>query len=136
MTQKICSICGEGKLTPKEAQTELFYNGQTESAPYYYSVCDVCGSEQAGSEELRRNKRIALDFRRKAMGLLRGEEIRAIREDLHLNQKKASQIFGGGPVAFSKYENSDVVQSEAMDKLLRVAHSVPEALEFLIKESS
>ncbi len=34
-------------------------------------------------------------------------------------------FFGGGPNAFTKYENDDVIQSESMDKLLRVANSYP-----------
>jgi len=31
-----------------------------------------------------------------------------------LSQSVAAQVFGGGPVAFSKYENDDVSQSEPM----------------------
>lgn len=34
-------------------------------------------------------------------------------------------------MAFSKYEHDDVAQSDAMDKLLRVANAVPEALAHL-----
>lgn len=64
-------------------------------------------------------------------GLLTGAQIRTLRESLGLTQAQAARIFGGGPVAFSKYEHDDVTQSDAMDKLLRVANAVPEALAHL-----
>lgn len=54
--------------------------------------------------------------------LLSGQEIRKIREDLGIDQSEAHQLFGGGPTAFSKYENNDVIQSESMDTLLRLVH--------------
>jgi transcriptional regulator with XRE-family HTH domain len=44
----------------------------------------------------------------------------ALRKRYGLNQQQAARLFGGGPVAFSKYENDDVAHSEAMDKLLRL----------------
>ena len=54
--------------------------------------------------------------------LLSGHEIRKIREDLGIDQSEAYRLFGGGPTAFSKYENNDVIQSESMDTLLRLVH--------------
>lgn len=58
---------------------------------------------------------------KKKQNLLSGEEIRSIRNSLGLTQKDASLVFGGGANAFSKYENEEVVQSAAMDKLIRLA---------------
>jgi HTH-type transcriptional regulator/antitoxin MqsA len=52
--------------------------------------------------------------------LLTGAEILALRKRYGLTQPQAARLFGGGPVAFSKYENDDVAHSEAMDKLLRL----------------
>lgn len=40
-------------------------------------------------------------------------------------------MFSGGLVAFSKYESDDVVQSGAIDKLLRLAAAQPDVLVFL-----
>ena len=69
---------------------------------------------------------------KKKQNLLSGDEIRAIRNGLGLTQKDAAQIFGGGANAFSKYENEEVVQSVAMDKLIRLTayqgHSTVELL--------
>ncbi len=47
---------------------------------------------------------------------------------------EAATIFGGGIVAFSKYENNDVAQLVSMDKLLRVVNEVPEAFHVLAKK--
>lgn len=127
----LCPICGEGHLTAQVGTNAVEYKGQTGTLALHYSVCDSCGSEQAGTEEARANKRAMLAFRKQVDGLLAGAEIRALRDRLGINQAAAARIFGGGPVAFSKYENDDVVQSESMDKLLRVADALPAAFHWL-----
>ncbi len=123
-----CPICGEGHLSEMTGSNPVEYGGRTTELPLLYSVCDVCGSEQAGAAQTRANKRAMIAFRKQVDGLLTGAEVRALRERLGLNQAQAALVFGGGPVAFSKYENDDVAQSDAMDRLLRVAAEVPGAL--------
>lgn len=120
MTMTNCMICGEGKLTAQTGVQDVEYRGHHSEIPYYYLECDTCSSETAGSIELRENKRAMTDFKRSVDGLLTGAEIRSVRKRHQLTQIQAACLFGGGPVAFSKYEAGDVTQSEAMDKLLRV----------------
>lgn len=122
-----CPICGEGHLSEMTGSNPVEYGGRTSELPLLYSVCDVCGSEQAGAAQTRANKRAMIAFRKQVDGLLTGAEVRRLRERLGLSQTQAAQVFGGGPVAFSKYENDDVAQSDAMDRLLRVAAEVPGA---------
>jgi len=55
-------------------------------------------------------------------GLLSGDEIAAVLNDLGLNRAQAAAVFGGGPNAFAKYINGEVLQSFAMDRLLRLTH--------------
>ena len=74
-------------------------------------------------------------FKKRVDGLLTGSEVKSLRERLGLRQSDAARIFGGGPVVFSKYESDDVAQSEAMDRLLRVATEVPGAFEYLTKRA-
>ncbi len=130
-----CPVCGEGHLHSKIDSNEVTYKDVTRAIALHYSVCDECGSEQAGEDEARLNKREMMSFRKQVDGLLSGAEIRAIRNRLHINQAEAARIFGGGPVAFSKYENDDVAQSESMDKLLRVADAVPSAFFWLAHQA-
>lgn len=118
--KEICPICGEGHLTDHVDQVETEYNGHTGKVPLHYQLCDVCMSESAGAVQMRANKRGMTAFRKQVDRLLSGSEILGLRKRYGLSQQQAAQLFGGGPVAFSKYENDDVAHSEAMDKLLRL----------------
>lgn len=131
----LCPICGEGYLHEHIEQEEVEYNGHKSMTPLYYSECDACGCEQADATQTRNNKRAMIAFKKTVDGLLTGEELKALRIHLGINQNQAAAIFGGGPVAFSKYENDDVMQSEAMDRLLRLADEIPAAFDFLVKKS-
>lgn len=116
----LCPICGEGHVTVHVNQMETEYKGQKGLVASHYQLCDACGSDFAGAAEMRANKRTMQAFRKQVDGLLSGAEILALRKRYGLNQQQAAKLFGGGPVAFSKYENDDVAHSEAMDKLLRL----------------
>lgn len=118
--KEVCPICGEGHMTAHVDQVETEYKGRKGLVPLHYQLCDTCMSDSAGAFEMRANKRAVLAFRKQVDGLLTGAEIAALRARYKLNQKQAARLFGGGPVAFSKYENDDVAHSEAMDKLLRL----------------
>ena len=119
-TKELCPICGEGHVTNQVDQFESEYKGQKATLPLHYRLCDTCHSDFAGSQESKLNKRAVMAFRRSVDGLLTGTEIVALRKQYGLTQDQAAKLFGGGPVAFSKYENDDVSQSEAMDSLLRL----------------
>jgi HTH-type transcriptional regulator / antitoxin MqsA len=119
-TNELCSVCGEGHVTNHADQVESEYKGIKGLVPMHYKCCDVCGSDFASADETRLNKRAVLAFRKSIDGLLSGAEICALRSRYGINQKQAARLFGGGPVAFSKYENDDVAHSESMDKLLRL----------------
>lgn len=118
--KSLCPICGEGRVTAGVEMISHKYGGQTTSLPLRFTTCDACGSESAGLVESRANKRAVMAFRKSVDGLLTGAEICALRNKYKLTQGQAAKLFGGGPVAFSKYENDDVSQSESMDSLLRL----------------
>lgn len=127
----ICPVCGEGHLSAHSEMVSVEYHGKTGEVLNHFCVCDVCETEQAGANEMRMNKRAMIAFKKRVDGLLSGEEIRRMREAWGIDQKHAALIFGGGPVAFSKYENNDVMQSEGMDKLLRAAWYAPDVFAWL-----
>lgn len=56
-----CDICGEGELT--EASEEGDYGLS------YYSICNVCGSEQASPEQTRKNVACRTPLGFKLLGL-------------------------------------------------------------------
>jgi len=128
---KPCQICGEGYLEPCIGKNRVEYEGVAKELDLHYSICSACGSEQGDSTQMRENKRAMTRFKKEVDGLLTGSQVRKARESLRISQTEATRIFGGGPVAFSKYEADDITQSEGMDKLLRVALAVPDAFAYL-----
>ena len=133
--EELCLICGDGELNAEVGKNTVEYRGQTSELDLHYSLCDACGSEQANAVQTRTNKRAMIAFKKQVDGLLTGSEVKALREKLGLNQAEAAKVFGGGPVAFSKYESDDVAQSEAMDKLLRLAGELPTAAMMLRRKA-
>ena len=130
----LCAICGEGHITAQVRAVETEYKGIKAMLPVHYQLCDTCTSDYAGMAESKLNKRFVMAFRKQVDALLTGEEITALRKQYKLTQAQAARLFGGGPVAFSKYENDDVAQSEAMDTLLRLVRRSPEAFWALVEE--
>lgn len=135
MTNQLCPICEAGNLHAHTEQVDVEYMEQTGTIPSQYSVCDACGSEQAGAVDARFNKRAMIGFKKSVLGLLTGTEVRTMRTRWRLSQAEAAKVFGGGPVAFSKYESDDVMQSDAMDKLLRLVNDIPAALDKLMADA-
>lgn len=118
----VCPICGLGTLSQRAENESFSYKGQTIVYKCFYSIRDVCQVEQSGPNELKTNKRSIIKAKKIIDGLLTGDELRQLRLSLNLTQSQAAKVFGGGPIAFTKYEADDVCQSESMDKLIRYAH--------------
>ena len=135
MIDKLCPICEQGQLHDQVDQIDVEHLKKVGLIESHYSECDACGSEQATTADVRFNKRAMIAFKKQAQGLLTGIEVRKLRKQWGFNQEQAAKIFGGGPVAFSKYETDDVMQSEAMDKLLRLASELPAALHQLMSNA-
>ncbi|MCB5315622.1 type II toxin-antitoxin system MqsA family antitoxin [Yersinia intermedia] len=131
----ICPICGEGVLHEKITPVLRTHSGFSKEIPLYSSECNECGSDIATEIQSSKNKRLMTAFYKEAEGLLTGDEIKKIRTKLNIRQADASKIFGGGSNAFSKYEIDDVTQSVAMDKLIRLANSMPEVFSKLSEDA-
>jgi HTH-type transcriptional regulator / antitoxin MqsA len=130
----LCPLCGKGSMTAYLEPVESEYKGTKAMVPLHYAVCSACTSDFANPEHSRLNKRAVLAFRKSVDGLLTGADILALRKRFGLTQTQAAQLFGGGPVAFSKYENDDVAHSEAMDSLLRLVRRSEAAYWELVAE--
>ena len=131
-TKEKCPICGEGHVTNHVQQIEHEYKGHKAMLASHFQECDTCLSEFAGAREGKMSKRVIMAFRKSVDGLLTGTEIVAVRKQYSLTQDQAAKLCGGGPVAFSKYENDDVSQSEAMDSLLRLVRASEAAFGVLV----
>lgn len=128
---QLCDACCEGYLHPKIRTKNEEYKGASGQIDLHYSVCDNCGSELLDAADLLNNKREWVRFKKKVDGVPLGAEIAEMRKRHHLTQHTAAEIFGGGPVAFSKYENDDLIPDEAMVSLLKLAIAYPETIKNL-----
>lgn len=60
------------------------------------------------------------------------DDIRRIRETLGLSQAEAGELLGGGPRAFTKYENGTIKPAAAVSNLLRLVDRSPGAATALL----
>lgn len=86
-----------------------------------HTECRSCDREFTTPEQGIVNTQRIEDARRAAGGAPSAAEIIAMRKKMKLNQLEAGELFGGGPVAFSKYENETIVPAQSMARLLALA---------------
>ena len=116
----LCHKCQSNNIALNSELEEYTYKNAKYHVETEYSFCNTCNREFISKNQILNNEKRIRDSKKQIDGLLSASEIKAIRENLHLSQTDAASIFGGGKNAFSKYERSEVTQSMAMDKLLRL----------------
>lgn len=130
---QLCDACCEGRLHPVTYNEPVEYKGTQGQLIVHYSVCDVCKAEISDASDLLKNKRELVRFKKRVDHVPLGTEIVELRSKHNLTQPLAAAIFGGGPVAFSKYENDDLIPDEAMVSLLKLAISYPDTVQRLAR---
>lgn len=134
---KECPLCGHDGLR-RSVVTETFeYKGKTFDYPNYVIYkCPSCKEAVVDKKSLKESGRAIRDFYRKVDGLLTSEEIYRIRKyRLCLTQDQASELLGGGAKSFARYENSEVIQSVALDNLLRILDKNPRLINIIIEKN-
>jgi len=127
-----CPLCGDGRLCEKVVEERFSYKGRSLAVPDYRILeCPACGEAIVPKDSARRAEKLLKDFGREVDGLLTTADIRRIRRKLHLTQEQMAMLLGGGLKGFARYENGQVVQSRAMDNLLRILDRFPECLSAL-----
>ncbi|MBF0182490.1 MAG: type II toxin-antitoxin system MqsA family antitoxin [Magnetococcales bacterium] len=124
-----CHECGQ-TMVRDSRPVVLNYAGQSITVDLSGWYC-ACGESVHSGKEMTVSDRALNLLKARAGGLLEPSRIRAIREKLGLSQRKASQIIGGGPNAFHKYEQGDVLVSRAASNLLRLLDANPGQLTLL-----
>ncbi len=132
MNRNICPICETGLLSGQVHTGEIKYHDRVVQVPdLEFSQCSNCDADPVLADQAKRNQVRFSDAKRKIDGLLSAADIRNARRYLGLTQHAASSVFGGGLNAFSKYERGEVIQSKAMDKLIRLSCRYPDAWNYL-----
>ena len=118
----LCPNCG-GTLSEETRRVQFTYKNRVLELDQSGQYCQSCGEGFLSPSESRSNDNAFRAFRNEVDGLLTPEEIKAIRKRLDLSQAEAGRIFGGGPMAFSKYERGEIAHSRSLDIVLRLLDS-------------
>ena len=125
-----CPSCGEGKLVRDTRDIPYTYKGDTTTIPAVRGeFCPACGEYVLAAAEASRVSAAMLEFNRQAnAAIVDPAFIARVRKKLELDQRQAAAIFGGGPNAFSRYENGKTRPPLALVKLLMVLDRHPNLL--------
>src|SRR3990167_9148350 len=115
-----CPFCGKKSYYHQTKQMKLAYKSHVISIrqPGYW--CDACKEGVIGGEDRKATQKELQLHRAKIDGLLSPDEVKNIREVLQLTQQRASELFGGGVNAFSRYERGETPIPRALSQLLRL----------------
>ncbi|WP_439671169.1 Transcriptional regulator, XRE-family [Cupriavidus necator] len=126
-----CPVCGGAELERGRKDFVYTYRGEsTVIEAVLADWCAQCGEGLLGQEEEERIGPLALAFNKQVnASLVDPTYIMQVRKKLHLDQREAAEIFGGGVNAFSRYETGRTKPPLALVKLLRLLDRHPELLE-------
>ena len=130
MSNPICPQTGEEMRRDVRPLT-LTYKGNsiTFDMPGWY--CDHCDESIHTGKDMKVSDRMLNRLKADHEGLLSPDEIKRIRKKLKLTQEMAGQLIGGGPRAFQKYENADLLPSKAISSALVLLDHNPPAISLL-----
>ena len=131
-----CPCCHKGYLTRKTIKNTFHYKGHSIVLDQPGEYCDTCDDGVLNGSDLAYTSKTLRDWHTEIDGFLPSYEVRRIRKKLGLTQHQAAKIFGGGPNAFSRYENAEALQIKATDNLLRLLDKHPHLLEEIKDEST
>lgn len=115
-----CQICGDLASTEVTSDHLFEYHGANISAKIHSNFCSSCGSETVNQEQSLKNRRAIIAKKKVVDKIPTGKKIKEMRLAANLTQIEAGKLLGGGPVAFSKYENDDLLPDTAMSNLLKL----------------
>ncbi len=125
-----CPICSAANLVHDTRDLPYIYKGEATILPQVTGdFCPACDESILDAAESRRTMNLMLAFNKQVnASIVDPEFIVSVRKKLHLDQREAAEIFGGGINAFSRYENGKTRPSLALVKLLKVLDRHPDLL--------
>ncbi len=125
-----CPSCGARMLYKKRADV-IRYKGDSRTIQTLGWWCTKCDEAILTGDPLVAHERAFLELKAKVEGVLAPREVEKVRAALGLSQRKASELLGGGPRAFQKYESGSQTPSVPMSHLLRLLARDPSRLQEL-----
>ncbi len=125
-----CPVCGGAELTHGTRDLPYTYKGaSTVIESVTGDFCPACDEVVLDAAESARMGELMLQFNKEInASYVDPIFINQVRKKLHLDQREAAEIFGGGINAFSRYENGKTKPPLALVKLLKVLDRHPDLL--------
>lgn len=126
-----CPNCGAAKLVHDIRDLPYTYKGELTVLPQITGdFCPACGEGVFDAAQSRHVSVLMREFSKQVnVSIVDPEFIVSVRKKLHLDQREAAEIFGGGVNAFSRYENGKTKPPLALVKLLKVLDRHPDLLD-------
>ena len=117
-----CPSCAGANLVRDTRDIAYTYKGETTTIPAVRGdFCPACRESVLAAAESSRVSAAMLEFNKQVnASIVDPGFIARVRKKLALDQRQAAAIFGGGPNAFSRYENGKTKPPLALVKLLMV----------------
>lgn len=126
-----CPLCG-GPMRARKGRLTYPVNGEKIAVPgASFLKCAKDGEVVLRLDDARHLRERALGLYRNKYDLLSSDEIRSLRERLHLTQGALARLLRLGNNTLSRWEAGRNVQTAAMDVLLRLVRDLPGGLRYL-----
>lgn len=125
-----CPVCGAAELVHDTRDLPYTYKGETTViASVTGEFCPACAESILDPSESNRVMREMRAFSKQVnAAIVDPAFITTVRKKLDLDQREASEIFGGGINAFSRYENGKTKPPLALVKLFKLLDRHPDLL--------
>lgn len=131
-----CPACGT-MMKDKRGRLTFSVNGEdVRVADARHLACPKCREVVLRMDDARHLRERAIDLYREKYGLLTAAEIRALRARFHLTQAQLAHLLRLGPNTLSRWEAGRMVQTAAMDVLLRLLRDLPGGIEYLRRHAA
>jgi putative zinc finger/helix-turn-helix YgiT family protein len=111
---------GHGKIVLRKGKKRMTFRGVKIVVPIEQYRCPECGAETGTVSQTARIQKAIADAYRKAVNLLRGDEIIQKRKRLSLTQDALAKRMNVGIASIKRWEGG-TIQSKSMDHALRIA---------------
>lgn len=116
-----CLECGSDMVASRDAITECYRGESFTVEGIEHLVCPRCGEYSLTADASRELSRSIAGQYAELHGLLRPDEILALRGKLGLSQAEFQRMLGVTGVAASRWETGRCQQSKSVDLLMRLA---------------
>jgi putative zinc finger/helix-turn-helix YgiT family protein len=131
-----CPLCGT-RMRERKARLVFPVNGEKVAvSDALHLRCPKDGEIVLRLDDARHLRERASALYREKYGLLSSDEIRSLRERLHLTQGALAKLLRLGANTISRWEAGRNVQTAAMDLFLRVIRDLPGSLQYLRKHAA